>query len=251
MHIITKQIDSIQDYLGIIENYSGLAFYRGHADSKEWHLKSSLARLVDRIGIGLLDQYKDWKGLEAYLITKFERRAIPYIDNRNLARIDWLILAQHYGLPTKLLDWTENPLVALFFALSDSRNKEEDVESAVWIIKPKLIAVNNIDLNKLDQIHLFYPSHIDQRVISQKGCFTIEPFPKNNSLIRGIDEHIEDYGDSINSLIKVTIPKDKEFKMNLLYTLMDLGIDYDFIMPGLEGLTSQIRFDMENFTDRI
>lgn len=49
-------------------------------------------------------------------------------------RASWLTLMQHYGLPTRLLDWSESPLVALYFALSSDEDAKTD--AAVWVLNP-------------------------------------------------------------------------------------------------------------------
>jgi hypothetical protein len=242
MQITKERIETFQDYLNIVSDYSGFAFFRGHSDGENWHLKSSLSRFIDDNGNGILVQYDGWENLENNLINRFKRKAFTYIDTNNFTDIDWLVLAQHYGLPTRLLDWTENPLVALFFALAEKKN----LESAIWIIRPKFHALNGAKFEDLKMIHAFYPNHSNMRIISQKGCFTIEPFPQNHLPIKGVDEHIDDYEDHIHSLTKVVIPNNTSLKEDLLNKTMDLGVDYSLIFPDLEGLARQIKFDIEN-----
>jgi hypothetical protein len=242
MVIIKREINSFKDYLDIISDYSGEALFRGHSDGNNWHLKSSLARFVESAGSWMFPKYGGWESIEFNLINRFKRKAFPHIENLNLTDIDWLVLAQHYGLPTRLLDWTENPLIALFFAVIENQN----CESAIWIMKPANFAIPGFELKQIHDFFAFYPNHSNKRLISQKGCFTIEPFPKNNSIIRGIDEHFNDYKNQIHILVKVTIPNDDSLKKDLLNYTMDLGIDFNLIFPDLEGLSKQIKIDIVN-----
>jgi hypothetical protein len=246
MSIQEKKINTFNDYLDIIDGFSRQPIYRGHSDGKNWHLIHSLARLISSENIDQLETYNDWQGLEDHLIGRFQRAAQPYLENVPQTRLEWIVLGQHYGLPTRLLDWTENPLVALFFALIDEKN----TESAVWIIEPGTYTTLDIDIENIKCLWMFFPCHIDKRIISQKGCFTIEPLPKEIIQIKGIDEHFEDYDSTISSLTKVIIPNDKKIKENLLLKLMDLGVDNNFVFPDMEGLTRQIKFDFLKNRDR-
>lgn len=92
--------------------------YRGHADVS-WPMQPSAYRPGKK---GITDQatLQRWSRVAA-------RFASPVPRND----IEWLVLAQHYGVPTALLDWTESPLIALFFAC----HGEEDADGCVWQVR--------------------------------------------------------------------------------------------------------------------
>lgn len=99
-------------------------WFRGQSDYS-WGLVPSVQR---KDGMG--------KNYEQYISTNFMIHTMRLNSNapQRYDRASWLTLMQHYGLPTRLLDWSESPLVALYFALSSNKNAKTD--AAVWVLNP-------------------------------------------------------------------------------------------------------------------
>lgn len=79
---------------------------------------------------------------EATLMNKFKQNASLMVDNAPKDEFDWMFLMQHYGAPTRLLDWSDSALVALYFCCSS----KPDENGAIWLLKP-------VAMNKAANIH--------------------------------------------------------------------------------------------------
>ncbi len=105
-------------------------WWRGHADAEKWMLQPGVFR--NRPGRAPYT--------ELALIGNFHPRAVGMLDDRPkpTSEVEWLFLAQHYGLPTRLLDWTESLIVALYFVVSEKPCnvccKEKD--GCIWATTP-------------------------------------------------------------------------------------------------------------------
>lgn len=75
---------------------------------------------------------------EQLLSKRFKQNAYPFRLSPPQDEWEWLFLMQHYGIPTRLLDWTESPLVALYFAVNDPNDESHDEEDAnIWVLLPE------------------------------------------------------------------------------------------------------------------
>src|SRR6266700_3005738 len=106
-------------------SYSTSWAFRGMGNA-EWTLQPSLERLnINPFVVETAEQY---------LLTTFQRRVHHYVsdppDKDDI--LEWLALQQHHGAPTRLLDWTKSPYVALFFALDERR--DENGNCALWAV---------------------------------------------------------------------------------------------------------------------
>jgi len=176
--------------------------------------------------------------------------------------LEWLVLMQHYGVPTRLLDWTENILIALYFAVKDF----PDDDGEIWTLYPLALNKNGSDFwgmptlknpflqylakevnykedNKLELVKkleltgipkypvAFYPVLNFVRMVVQSSTFTIHPFPKNGN-------HIEDILEEEKYLFRYVIPA--KYKKNLLQNLNSLGIKNYKIFPDLDHFAQDI-----------
>jgi len=124
--IPTETITSLPDYLEYVASQSTgerNVLFRGHTESP-WKLEPKIARLDLRKRFSLQSAEKE-------MLRDFKRQALPYISHNFKDDWDWLALAQHHGLPTRLLNWTTNALVALWFAVEKPAKTKTD--GAVWI----------------------------------------------------------------------------------------------------------------------
>lgn len=119
---------NIAEYLSLLSKLSEIigddaVWFRGHCKS-EYTLLPSLAR--------------DDKAVEREIILskKFKQNAYSFRQNPPRDEWEWLFLMQHFGVPTRLLDWTESPLVALYFAVNDLDQNHDQKNGDIWAILP-------------------------------------------------------------------------------------------------------------------
>ena len=89
--------------------------------------------------------------LEDQLMNRFLQNAHEFLDVRPQGEWEWMLLARHHGLPSRLLDWTENPLAGLFFAAGDESDGYTQTDGALWCLSPR-------DLNELGNVST--PTHV-------------------------------------------------------------------------------------------
>ena len=204
--------------------------------------------------------------LEYQLITRFRQMSIPF-HSRSLED-DWnaLFFMQHYSVPTRLLDWTENPFIAFYFAVMYAlfgikRNGAIKYKNsaAVWMLNP--VAWNKRALKHLsfdggilatsdEEIGIYRPgsvliggntlpvamygSHNSPRIVAQRGVFTI--FGRSTASMEMIRETLIFPKDC---LIKIVL--EDKFLPEMRRSILSHGITESVIFPDLEGLAKELR----------
>jgi hypothetical protein len=219
-----KTIDDFYNFLKTHTETKENLIYRGVRNST-FNLTPSIGRLRTN-----KDKPFDVKE-EIRLLDIFERRAYPFIKEFKEDRLELLSIGQHHGLPTRLLDWTKNPLIAIYFAVEEPFTKEDEKVtdfSCVYIHKvDKLVKLsdtfNPFDLNEVAR---YVPKHWDNRIIAQSGLFTVhnDPYTPWNP----------------TNLTVVLIHKD--IRKAIKTTLNRFGINPGTIYPDIDGVAKHIKW---------
>jgi len=193
----------------------------------QWRLRPKIGRYhYARPTFDDPNDIPQWQRTFNKMFSQFEREYIAHHPNELTRKIDRLTLAQHYGLATQLLDWTLNPLVALYFACEE----KTQTEGIVFFFSPGTSPsslMSDEDLESKTAWEVLRPRRFDQRMVSQDAVFTFHPEP------------IADFGDTLGDQISgVIIPA--HAKPLLLLELQSIGIHRSFIYPGLESICRHI-----------
>lgn len=219
--------------------------WRGLARSSYSNV-SSLARLSD-----------NYAQLERHLVRNFRKYA--HREQPGPTTWDWLSLAQHHGLPTRLLDWTFSPQVALHFAtaswaeheamllaidcdavheLLPGRLREALAREGSLVFTTEMLAAHAEDLDAFDALAerepfllFFEPPSLDERIVNQAAVL---------SVISAANRHMEEWMEDWPDLWRAwRLPP--ELKAEVRERLDQAHVNERVLLPGLDGLAAWLR----------
>lgn len=208
-------------------------------------VKDSKYKLVQKVG-------RNEKALteEVSILRSFKARGSFHFSVPPKDDWDWLVIAQHYGLPTRLLDWSTSPMVAAYFSVEDVEDERNSDECAIFVLsKLKTISIHQLPhysegpLKLSDKVNnmvmRFAPYYQNNpRIVAQRGVFTIHPQPSLP---------LDDVLESHNCLQKLVI-KGKDLQVHFKNTLDIIGINRETLFPDLDGLAKYIHW---NYTEKV
>lgn len=220
-------IQSLPEFVDYVENFNvfgGTVLFRGQPVSG--NLLPSVAR--QRPKVDSTETEKKW--LEQLLLL-----GATLLEKHDGNYWDLLVLAQHFGMKTRLLDWTTNPLLALWFACSDRASGDVYVYSLEADNLLNKAAYKDCPFEQKNT-RVFQPRLNNPRILAQHGWFTLHRFSeKTKSFValdknRCITKHLTEY----------KIPE--HLRDSLLDSLDRYGINSKTAYPDLEGLCKYINW---------
>jgi len=220
------RVRDVREYLGTVLEKRGrpddLWVFRGQRDVA-W----SPTPQIDRQDLLAYRQEVNWTRLkhETWLLEEFKKGARPLAPTPPQNQWEWLALAQHHGLATRLLDWTTNSLGALFFACEDQYSS---ADSVVWCYHHDGETANPAsDPFSRKVVASYWPPHVTQRITVQGGCFTAHPPTSARALIKWPGD-----------LLQLVVPSGDRYRMRR--ELSQLGITRSTLFPDLDGIAVSI-----------
>jgi hypothetical protein len=243
----TEKITDIKSYLDLIErlkagneksgNKSDLLF-RGQGIDKP--LLPKIARMNLKGSIS---------NVEVLILNEFKRGVLPLSEFKPENTWDLLALAQHHGLPTRLLDWSYSALVALWFAIEKPASKDENgnfQNGVVWILSPKVddfkIDIKKENPLKIKITKIFRSSVVSRRISAQAGVFTVHGINQEGKLVK-----FEMNKNYMTKLTKVIIPY-TEFA-GIRKQLHILGVNNFTVFPDIDGFCKHLTWRYSKFDD--
>jgi len=170
-------------------------------------------------------EYVPTPELEGALISQFKARSVPYLAGRAPAsEWEWIILAQHHGLKTRLLDWTSDWRVALYFAALPHEEMRR-VPFSVFIYPEPIIRTFDalpLDPYTLQEDVYFQPPHFDERIVGQAAY---------------LSAHVDPYAPVVpRTLVQFSFFPDPRSRREIAEFLAESRITAAELMPGLDGI---------------
>lgn len=241
LEIEVKSIDNLIKQIKVLKKKYGKQpiWFRGQENS-QWELIPSIQR-------GELYKNENYITNDFYIYVNQVQSISP--DKNNYAA--WMSLMQHYGLPTRILDWSSSPLIAGYFALEKNRDNGKD--ACIWVLIPRYINIkegfgpyvypidaytvqqmllpafkSNVEIEEKFQNKIIACHSVEQnlRMYSQQSSFTVHNSEKPLSSICD------------DTLLKFIIPK--EMKNDFFESVNILGITTSFIYPDMEHISKDI-----------
>jgi hypothetical protein len=191
---------------------------------------------------------KPFLQLESNLVNQFYSAGSRFFRHRPADELEMFAVMQHHGVPTRLLDWTENSFAALYFAVRDWQHFADTEDAVVWFLEPLRLneIVRGERIIPYSGRHLLGPQlpvpmfsvHGSDRITTQRGAFTLHAASPQHSLAKLALKELEEGRPSFLHALRIKTSARKFIRDGLITSF---GQGEFTLFPDLDGLARELR----------
>ena len=236
------EIQTLQGFVDVVEEIRREQANKKNSVDILFRGQKETKKLLPRIATVQTRGKHTRRKMEDLIFKEFRRQSVPLLEANLIDDWSMLALAQHHGLPTRLLDWTISSLVALWFAVNDRPGcQEQNDAGVVWIFTPELVdyQIDTKNNGPFDNsiTKIFRPPVVGKRISSQLGVFTCHKITTKDDVIA-----LEEHGRFARKLIRIRIPRSNGTFASIRNSLQVCGVNALSVFPDLDGLSQHLEW---------